>query len=187
MHGLVVEAFRDYIESRHGRSAWDEVVASGDVVISEGLPNLDRIYPDHVLAAAVTNASAVTGIPMPTMLDEFGAFLAPILLRLYKDQVKDSWRTLDIIENTEARIHTVVRRRDPDAAPPAIIAKRVSESEVSIEYTSTRRLCYVAEGIARGLADHFNEIAEVRQTECMHRGDGRCLISVTVLGNAQRT
>ena len=58
--------------------------------------------------------------------------------------------------------------------------RRISPTEVEIDYRSERKLCAVAKGVARGMAAHFDERISLEETECMHRGDARCLISVVL-------
>ena len=115
------------------------------------------------------------------LLEDFGAFLAGGLLRVYQPLVAREWRTLDVIEHVEAQVHTAVRLRDPNAGPPYLTAKRRSPTEVEVLYTSPRRLCALAEGIVRGLATHYGEAVSMDQPECMLRGDARCLIQVSLL------
>ena len=50
-----------------------------------------------------------------------------------------------------------------------------------IDYASPRRLCQVAEGIARRLAEHFGERVEITQPTCMIRGASQCSIRVRLL------
>jgi hypothetical protein len=176
MHGLIVNQLREYIVATHGRETWDRML-EGVGIWSESAPNVERIYPDSAALALFDKAVQATGMPIEVVLEDFGRFLAPILLRLYPALVQPGWRTLDVIERTEDRIHTVVRMRDPDAAPPYLKTRRVSPTEVQILYTSPRRLCWLAEGIARGLAKHYRETIEITQPECMHAGGVRCLIS----------
>jgi len=52
-----------------------------------------------------------------------------------------------------------------------------------VTYTSERKMCKVAEGIAKGLARHFGESIAIDQTTCMLRGD-ECSIRVRRLGTA---
>ncbi|HJU65979.1 MAG TPA: 4-vinyl reductase, partial [Gemmatimonadaceae bacterium] len=61
---------------------------------------------------------------------------------------------------------------------PYLKASRPSPTEVIIDYGSPRKMCHVAKGIARGLAAHFDERVEVGETECMLKGDARCLIRI---------
>jgi hypothetical protein len=181
MHGLIVSKLRDYVVSNYGGETWQRITEGVGVWAEGSTPNLDRIYPDPMALALIDKAVQATGMPAETVLEDFGNFIAPALLRLYPDLIKPGWRTLDIIERTEERIHTVVRSRDPDAAPPRLRTRRVGLTEVEIDYTSPRRLCWLAEGIARGLAAHYGETVEISQPECMHRGAARCLISVRLV------
>jgi hypothetical protein len=176
VHGIVMNQFRQYVVDRLGRDAWVPL-AEGAGVPPES-HRLEGVYPDEHLVALVLAASRTTDTPLNALLEDFGAFIAPALLRVYAPLVEPSWRTLDVIEHTEQAIHTVVRARMPGAAPPALLARRVSPDEVHIDYRSERGLCSLAEGIARGMALHFGEEVDVSQPECVHRGGTRCLIVV---------
>jgi predicted hydrocarbon binding protein len=181
MHGLIVSELREYVVANYGGETWQRITEGVGVWAEGTAPNLERIYPDSMALALIDKAVKATGMPAETVLEDFGNFIAPTLLRLYPDLIQPSWRTLDVIERTEERIHMVVRSRDPDAAPPRLTTRRVGLTEVEILYTSPRRLCWLAEGIARGLAAHYGETVEISQPECMHRGARRCLISVRLV------
>lgn len=182
MHGIVMNQFRQYVTDRLGRDAWFPLAESAGVPPENH--RLDAIYPDEQIVALVLAASRLTGQPLNQVLEDFGVFIAPALLRVYAPLVDPAWRTLDVIEHTEETIHTVVRSRMEGAAPPALLARRVSRTEVQIDYRSKRGLCSLAEGIARGMAIHFSEEVDVDQPECVHRGGERCLISVRLLEGA---
>jgi len=174
--------FRLYVADRLGRDAWFPLAESAGVPPENH--RLDGIYPDEQIVALVLAATRLTGQPLNHVLEDFGLFIAPALLRVYASLIDPAWRTLDVIEHTEETIHTVVRARMEGAAPPALLARRVSPTEVRIDYRSERGLCSLAEGIARGMAIHFGEEVDVEQTECVHRGGRRCLISVRLLEGA---
>jgi len=178
MHGLIVNQLRQFVVTRLGKPAWESIAVRVGPPLESGPLSLDHVYDDAVVSAIVTAAVETSGIAAPDLLEDFGSFLAPVLLRIYGSLVPSGWRTLDVIEHTEEHIHTVVRMRDENAGPPDLAAERLSPTEVLINYTSPRRLCKVAEGIARGMASHFGEQVDIRQSECMLRGDPRCLISV---------
>jgi predicted hydrocarbon binding protein len=46
-------------------------------------------------------------------------------------------------------------------------------------YASPRRFCAFAEGLISGAAAHFAERVHVTQTECLHRGDTRCVFRMS--------
>ncbi|HYJ78958.1 MAG TPA: heme NO-binding domain-containing protein, partial [Longimicrobiaceae bacterium] len=111
---------RRYAVGRLGRDGWGEVAADA------GLPadgyQVTAFYPDEDLVKLVLAASKRAGAPVSALLEEFGVFLAPALLRVYEPLVDPAWRTLEVIEHTEEAIHTVVRARMEGAAPPALVS-----------------------------------------------------------------
>ncbi len=104
---------------------------------------MTEVYPDEEIVALVATASQLTSTPVPVILEDFGAFLVPTLLKVYKGYIKAGWRTLDLLEHTESNIHKAVRLRDPGAEPPRLKVKRTSPTEVVIAYSSARNMCEV--------------------------------------------
>jgi hypothetical protein len=169
---------------RLGREGWGEAARAAGVPAAAF--HVGETYPDEWLFALVMQASRVSGLPVAALLEELGAFVAPaLLLRVYEPLVDPAWRTLDVLEHTERAIHTAVRSRMPGAHPPALVSRRLADDEVEIDYRSPRRLCWVARGIARGLADGFGERIEIEEPECMHRGAARCLLRFRWLGHVE--
>ena len=180
MHGLIANQLRSYAVTRYGRGAWSNAIRISGAALPAGPPPLDVTVPDEELVAVMVALAAAADTSIPLLLEDFGVYLAPGLLRIYAPLVQPQWRTLDVIEHVEEQIHTAVRLRDRDADPPYLAARRCSPTEVEVVYTSPRRLCALAEGIVRGLAEHFNDRVTVSQPECMYRGDPRCLLSVVL-------
>ena len=181
MHGLIANQLRTFVVTHQSRDAWNAAVRKAGARLSEGPIRLSARPADEDIIAVVVALAGASGVTVDALLEEFGAFLAGGLLRVYSPLVPGDWRTLDVVEHAEQHIHTAVRLKDPDAGPPYLTATRVSPLEVHVVYTSARRLCKLAEGIVRGLSMHFGEAVTVRQPECMLRGDARCLIEVRQL------
>jgi predicted hydrocarbon binding protein len=184
MHGLIANQLRQFVVERQGRAAWVRALERSGAALPEGPPPLDGTYSDSDVVAVVSALADAASTNVADVLAQFGEYLAGALLRVYGPLVLPEWRTLDVIQHAEERIHTAVRLRDPNAGPPYLSAERLSRTEVAIAYTSPRRLCALAEGITRGLAAHFEESVEVAQPECMLRGDARCLITVRLVTHA---
>jgi predicted hydrocarbon binding protein len=100
---------------------------------------------------------------------------------MYRHLLKPHWKTVDVLEHVETTAHRAVRIEQPEATPPYLHAERLSDHEIRIIYTSTRRLCHVATGIIRGLAATYGETVTIAETECMHRGSERCVLQVTTV------
>jgi heme-NO-binding protein len=176
MHGTIFSELHKFVMAEHGEAAWPLVLKQAGLEGRVYLPLAE--YPDEEAQRLVAAASQVSGQPAPQVLRTFGEFIASDLLQMYWAVIQPEWKSLEVIEHTEDAIHRVVRLRDPKAKPPYLRAERKGPDEVVIDYTSPRRLCYLGEGIARGLGRLFGERLEVDQPRCTWKGDPGCLIRV---------
>jgi Haem-NO-binding len=175
MHGIILSELKRFVQAKHGDDAWRKLLRLANRPSAVYLAN--EVYPDEDAVAIIAAAASMTGRPAEAIQEDFGEYIAPHLLEIYGAIMRPSWRTLDIIENTEDHVHRVVRMKNPGAKPPELRCARVSEDEVVLSYTSPRRMCAVAKGIGRGLAVHFGERLEIVESACMHRGAPACVIS----------
>lgn len=182
MHGTIFAELRKYVDARLGAQAWSSLLDGAG--LGHRTYDAFETYPDEEAERLVATASRVTGLDSSAILEDFGEFIAPDLLDMYWALVQPEWRTLDVIEHTETAIHEVVRLKNPGAQPPRLRVKRTGPDEVVLDYASQRRMCKVAEGIAKGLARHFGERIAIDQTTCMLRGDPECSIRIQRLGAA---
>lgn len=178
MHGTMFVHLRKYTEDQLGAEAWDEMLVAAGLGPRVYLPI--RSYPDEELVAIVGAAAKRTALGIPALLESFGEYVAPHLLSMYRHLLKPEWRTIDVLLHVEETAHRAVRVEQPGAAPPYLAATRTGDRQAEINYTSSRRLCFVAKGIIRGLAAHFDERVTIHEPECMHLGDSRCLLLVSV-------
>lgn len=171
MHRLVVVSLEQFVASSGGADAWARVRAEAGIADAPA-----GAHDDAQFAALVDAAGRALGVDRAALLEDFGRFLAPGLLRVREGLVDPAWRTLEVVAHTETCLHAAVRAEDPLARPPRLRAIASAPNEVRIAYASRRRLCGVAVGIVRGLADHFGERVEVTQPRCVGRGDTACEI-----------
>ena len=176
MHGLVFSELKKFVDHKLGAAAWNELLASA------GLGNkfymATQEYPDAEVVALVTAASRKTNIPPNDLLEAFGEFITPSLLRMFGHLAKPSWRTLEFIENAEDSIHKVVRVTNPGAKPSQLHVTRSGPNQIVVHYTSARKMCALAKGIAKGVARHYNESITLLENKCMNKGDSACEIVV---------
>ena len=173
VHGIIfffLQKFADVAAA--GSTSWKGVRSSVTTTASKFLPS--GVYPDADAVAILTTISETTGRPLPSILEEFGQFLAPHLVKVAGPVVDPAWRTLDLIEHTEAIIHTMVRSTTPGAAPPVLETVRQSPDELHLVYSSARRLCPLAVGLMRGIAAHYGETIRIEEPSCLLRGDPFC-------------
>jgi len=176
MHGLIFVELKKFVDDRLGEDRWPELLTKAALADRIYLPV--HHYPDAEAVALIQAACAHTGLSLDTLLQQFGEFIAPDLLRMYGSLIDRSWRTLEVLQNTEETIHRVVRARNPGATPPELRTERPGPDEVIVIYASARKMCGLAKGIVRGIAKHFREGVTIEEPACMHRGAPACRISV---------
>lgn len=179
MHGIVFGELKQYVTARLGESSWGELLDA--VAIGPKLYLAIQEYPDQELGAILQAASQRTGMATAAILQDFGDFIGPHLVRMYRMYILLEWKTLDVIEHTEERIHKMVRLQHRGARPPYLSTTRRSEDEIVIHYSSERRLCAFAKGIAMGIARHYGERIDIRDLTCMNKGAATCEILLTRL------
>jgi predicted hydrocarbon binding protein len=174
MHGIIFQELRRYAMARMGEQGWDTLLQRA------GLPKNNylafKTYPDEEAVALVTAATKLTGKSARVILEDFGEFIAPNLLRGYKALIKSHWTVLDVVEHAE-RMHDRVRT-DPLATPPILNCRRVDADTVQVSYASRRRLCGVGIGFIRGIGNEMKQPVEVHERQCMYQGAPSCEFEV---------
>jgi Haem-NO-binding len=177
MHGTIFFELKKYVEAKlGGQEAWDKLLSESELGARTYEVMAD--YPDSDVIKLISTVSRITGMPVSAILEDFGVFIAPDLLQMYSGVINPAWKTLDVIEHTEDEIHRVVRLHNRDAHPPNLQCVRTSEDEIVIHYGSPRKMCDVAKGIAKGLANYFKENISISESTCMHRGNSTCTIQI---------
>lgn len=177
MHGLIFFYIQKFAESTALDSAsWTTIRSSVATGTDRYLPS--GTYPDEDAVHLLQSIAESTGHSLPAVLERFGRFLAPHLVKVAGKYVDPGWRTLDLIEHTESIIHAMIRATNPGALPPVLETVRPSPDELQLVYSSQRQLCPLALGLLHGIADHYHERLEVEEPSCMHRGDPFCSFEV---------
>jgi hypothetical protein len=173
MYGVIFDFLRSYVIERHGgRDTWDALLKEAGIGYKVSFPVAQ--YPDEEIVNLATTASRMLGKPLTTVLEDFGSFVGPSLVTYYEMFVRPEWRTYEVLENASYKIHDAIHRHNPKRNPPELRAMRQGEHGMLVTYQSERRLCFVAKGIIRGLAQKFGENIDIRETRCMHHGAERC-------------
>jgi predicted hydrocarbon binding protein len=185
MHGLILLQLQKFAQQSVGADRWRAVLAGS------GLESLTfsagQVYDDKQVIELVGLASKSLDLPVDEMIESFGKHLSTELIKLYQRVIKPEWKTLDIIENTETFIHSAVRVGNPGAMPPPLDAIRTGPDQLQLLYSSERKLCRLAIGIIKGLAEHFHESIEIQHEACMLQGDPFCSFQITRVSSRRDT
>jgi len=175
MKGVVFNHLADMVEEQFGLEAWDSILSStelsGEYISSE-------TYPDEELMTLVNAAHEKTGIDTKDLVRAFGRYMLPIF-RDTNPQFFEGHKNLkSFLLSVDRIIHVEVRKLHPDASLPEFDYQEESDSQLTMYYTSSRKLCHLAEGLIAASAEHFNTDYELQHNECMHDGADRCTLKI---------
>src|SRR5882724_4885836 len=118
MHGIIFQQLQQFVTKNYSNKQWTDLLDSVNLTGKFYLPT--QVYPDAELVSIVVKASEVTKMPVPEILEAFGEFIAPSLLKVYAGSIKSEWNTIDLLEHVENTIHKAVRFADKTATPPEL-------------------------------------------------------------------
>lgn len=154
MYGIIHSELKRYIEIKYGEEVWKKALE--DIGLRHKIYLTGGTYPDEEIKKIITAASGRRH-SIDSILEDFGLFIAPALMKMYKSLIKPEWRTMELLLNTEGTMHRVVRIRTPKAHPPYLKFEKTGSHTLLLHYDSPRRMAALAKGIMRGVAKHYGE------------------------------
>ncbi|CAM3728323.1 heme NO-binding domain-containing protein [Pontibacter korlensis] len=179
MHGSIFVLLKRFVESKYNYSTWANLLESAG--LANASYQIGEMYPTREIVAIVGAAAAHSGTPANELLEQYGEFLVPDLLLVYKKYVRPEWRTYDMLLHTEASMHKAVRQTDGRANPPLLLVTKKGSKQLIVDYHSKRRMAGMAVGIIKGIAKHYNESDIVKVTRLTPVDEERVQIRVDFL------
>lgn len=178
MKGIINKGIQELVEMKFGNEAWEKIKSLAGC--EEPFFAISNDYPDEMTVALMKAASEVSGLPMETVMIEYGKFLVANTL---KDQYQAYFQLAgssprEFLLNMD-RVHEHVTRSISKSVPPRFDYEELSDGRLLMKYNSKRRLCAVLKGLILGVGILFNQELGVKETACMHKGDPQCVMEVT--------
>ena len=159
-------------------AVWDSVLAD---VGSDGLHIASESYPDEEMLGLLNCASCHYKRDVESTLRSLGSFMVPHFALYYPMFFADHKSLLTFLPTIDAVVHLEVKKLYPDAKLPSFICSPdPQQKQITMEYSSERKLCALAEGLIEGSAAHFKETITLAHDQCMHRGDASCRLQITI-------
>jgi len=182
MKGIVFNLLEELVRREFGDAEWSRVVQ--DAEVDSAFTSLDS-YPDAVLRRLVAAVGKRAQKTPGEALQWFGRHTMPLLATQYPHLFAAQKSTRSFILTLNDIIHPEVRRLYPGADVPVFDFDTSSPDALTLGYHSPRRLCALAHGFIEGAADYYGETVDVEQSECMHRGDAKCVFQLRFSTRAQ--
>ena len=177
MKGVVFITLNEMVEKQYGISVWEEILTKVNPA-SDGVYVSTENYPDEEIVGYVSVISDKLNLPTTEVTKLFGRYLFDELnkkMSFFSKQCENLFDFLDSIENV---VHKEVRKLYEHSNLPTIDCDIINQRQLNMTYYSTRKLCYLAEGLIQGAADYYGDVIELSHPKCMHHGDQNCLLEV---------
>lgn len=177
MKGIVFNIFADLVTENFGMETWDRLIQetspeSGAIYTSA------EVYPDGELIAYVTALSGITGAPASDLIRTFGTYTMQKFYDLHPEFMSGH-TAKSFLESVHDVVHVEVKKLHPDTLLPKFEYESSGDAQLTMLYSSPRKLCHLAEGLIIGTADIFSEKIDMVHSECMHQGADRCRLELS--------
>jgi hypothetical protein len=176
MKGIIFNLLEEVTDTKLGDGAWDQLL---DATRLEGAYTSLGSYPDAELLALVEAVQGRLGKSQAEVLRWFGSAAVPPLTLRYPAFFEGHRSLQTFMLTLNEVIHREVRKIYAGADAPDFGFELVATGRLVMSYVSSRGLCMFAEGLIHGTAAHFGEEVALHQTECMQRGEARCVFDLS--------
>jgi hypothetical protein len=180
MHGLVFVAWEKYLAERFGTSTLSDYRRRIGESPSDA-PLTSRVYDDALLLAGVAAAHNLTGVPVDTLLYEYGRYflINGLTSRLCSYLLTQVGNARDLLL-TMSRAHAQMAQASEGIMPPLFGYDAIpgDPSGLYMYYDSPRQLCDLLRGAIVGAAERYGERVQVVEESCMKRGADVCSFAI---------
>ena len=176
MKGIVFNIFSDLVTDNFGFETWDELITRtappSDAVYTSG-----GVYPDEELVAYVTELSKISGASAPDLIRTFGKYMMHKFKKIHPEFLSGQ-SAKSFLESVHDVIHVEVKKLHPDSLLPTFEYESEAQDQLTMIYSSPRKLCHLAEGLIDGVAEVFGETISRDHSQCMHDGADNCRLEL---------
>jgi hypothetical protein len=176
MKGIIFNLLEDMVVAQCGMQVWNDLLAkhapSDRVYLSA------KSYAETELFSIVQDVALRLNLPMQDVVKAFGRFLFGGLASRHTDVVQRFSDFTELVMGIHDVIHMEVNKLYHEPSLPTISGRMVSNKQIELIYSSPRKLCYCAEGLLFGAAEHFKQSIAISHPTCMHHGAEHCILII---------
>ncbi|MFT6396968.1 MAG: hypothetical protein ACJAYU_001712 [Bradymonadia bacterium] len=174
MKGTLFVIFEKFVIHNWGEDGLEELMELCPHVFVEPFISPEN-YPDQWMTDMLLALCGKLNVTPESALHSLGKFAFPELYRYAPVATKTITHPLPFLLLLHGVIHVEVRKLMKEVSPPGFTYEQPAPDQLIMHYHSNRQLCYLAEGILDGVAEHFQVPIQRKQTSCTHRGDSSCV------------
>lgn len=175
---MIFTALADLVEREHGLAIWQKALDSCNCTNS-GAYSAGGTYPDQEILCLVEYLCLELELPKEFVLRHFGEFLFESLKTSHPFFLTPHDDVKSFLLSIKNVIHKDVEKLHPGTYLPWLSYANVeTPKQLTMLYQSKRNLCFLAEGLILGAANHFDCEISLIHSRCVHRGDESCQLDI---------
>lgn len=178
MKGILFNSLEAYLKQKWGEEKTLTLLEDSDLKTRDPFVG-PMTYPDEDFSTLIEKSARALGKSIPDFLRDFGASSFHFLAGRYSKMMEPFKSAKDLLSQLNLFHRDEVIKLYPDADFPHFECEEPAPDRLIFHYCSRRKLCFYLEGILVGVARHFQETIEQRQTACMLEGGKECCFDLT--------
>lgn len=160
MKGIVFTEFFEFVEAQTSPVVLQKVINASELE-SEGVYTATGTYPVCEMGALVSTLAETTATESSKLMNGFGQHLLRYFAASSPHFFQAHDNTFDFLSTIESHIHVDVKKLYPDAELPTFKVIEHTPSRFVINYSSTRGLGDLCEGLMEATLDYYGQTAKV--------------------------
>jgi len=156
MRGVVFTEMIEFVEEAISFDVADKMIEMAKLD-NNGAFSQGGNYPFSDLVKLLAALSEITGKSKDELLFIFGQYLFSVLVKLYGKNIKEVGSSLDFIDSVEHYVHVEVKKLYPDADLPTFKTIQKDEKQLTLIYSSEKKLESLAHGLISSCGEYFGE------------------------------
>ncbi|GGI84009.1 heme NO-binding domain-containing protein [Legionella impletisoli] len=163
MKGMIFTQFLTYVEQTFSYEMVDRIICQSHLK-SKGAYTSIGTYDPEELMKLVHALSLATGTTEEQIIKMYGEYLFGYFIEKYPTFIKKT-NTFEFLCQVESHIHHAVKKYYPDSELPSIQCTLKSPDVLILNYSSSRPLADLAEGLIRGCIRFHNQPIEITRED----------------------
>ncbi|MDP5135616.1 heme NO-binding domain-containing protein [Rheinheimera baltica] len=176
MKGIIFNVLEDMIVEQCGMVVWNDLLKKH--APPERVYISAKSYAETELMAITNDVALMLNMPLQDVVKAFGHYLFNGLASRHVGVIKRFEDFTSLVMGIHDVIHVEVNKLYHEPALPTIISRIISPEQIEVTYRSPRKMCFCAEGLLFGAAQHFGQNITIVHTVCMHNGADHCILAI---------
>ena len=156
MKGVIFSEFIEMVEQAFSPEIADQIIEQANLA-SEGAYTSVGTYDHQEILSLVSELSAVTSIPVETLVNTFGEHMFERFHALYPFIFEGISNAFEFLSRIEDHVHAEVRKLYSDTELPTFEVRYPSDNTLEMVYRSRRPFGLLAKGLIQGCIKHYGE------------------------------